>query len=444
LLADATKESKVPVIRSIKAREILDSRSNPTIEVEVTTDNGHTGLASVPSGASTGTHEAHELRDGDPDRYRGKGVRQAVDNVTGPIAAALAGLRVEQQGAIDQALIDLDGTPDKSRLGANAILGVSLACARAAAASAGVPLYRHLGVDQHTLPMPMFNILNGGRHAAGSTDFQEFMVVPVGMPTFAEALRAASEVFQALRDELADRGLATTQGDEGGFAPLLPSNEAAIEVVVRGIERAGFRPAEDVSVALDPAVSEIVEGGPDADGQYHYRLAREGRSLTSTQLIDLWADWLGRFPIVMIEDGLAEDDWDGWRQLTARLGKRVQILGDDIFVTNPERLARGLAEHSANAILIKLNQIGTLTEALDVARTAVQAGWGAMVSHRSGETEDTFIADFAVGAGIPQIKSGAPSRSERVSMYNRLLRIEEELGAEARLASWSGARAVGG
>jgi enolase len=371
-------------------------------------------------------------------------VRQAVDNVTGPIAAALAGLRVEQQGAIDQALIDLDGTPDKSRLGANAILGVSLACARAAAASAGVPLYRYLSVDQHTLPMPMFNILNGGRHAAGSTDFQEFMVVPVGMPTFAEALRAASEVFQALRDELADRGLATTQGDEGGFAPLLPSNEAAIEVVVRGIERAGFRPGEDVSVALDPAVSEIVEGEPDAEGQYHYRLAREGRSLTTTQLIDLWADWLGRFPIVMIEDGVAEDDWDGWRQLTARLGERVQILGDDIFVTNPHRLARGLAERSANAILIKLNQIGTLTETLDVARTAMQAGWGAMVSHRSGETEDTFIADFAVGAGIPQIKSGAPSRSERVAKYNRLLRIEEELGAEARLAGWSGARAVGG
>jgi enolase len=434
----------VTVIRSIRAREILDSRSNPTVEVEVTTDNGHTGLASVPSGASTGTHEAHELRDGDPDRYRGKGVRQAVDNVTGPIAAALAGLRVEQQGAIDQALIDLDGTPDKSRLGANAILGVSLACARAAAASAGAPLYRYLGVDQHTLPMPMFNILNGGRHAAGSTDFQEFMIVPVGMPTFAEALRAASEVFQALRDELAERGLATTQGDEGGFAPLLPSNEAAIEVVVRGIERAGFRPGEDVSVALDPAVSEIVEGGPDAEGQCHYRLAREGRSLTTTQLIDLWADWLGRFPIVMIEDGLAEDDWDGWRQLTARLGERVQVLGDDIFVTNPERLARGLAEHSANAILIKLNQIGTLTQTLDVARTAMQAGWGAMVSHRSGETEDTFIADFAVGAGIPQIKSGAPSRSERVAKYNRLLRIEEELGAEARLAGWSGARAVGG
>jgi len=285
------RSQNVPFIRSIGAREILDSRSNPTVEVEVTTDNGHTGLASVPSGASTGTHEAHELRDGDPDRYRGKGVRQAVDNVTGPIAGALAGLRVEQQGVIDQALIDLDGTPDKSRLGANAILGVSLACARAAAASAGVALYRYLGGDQHTLPMPMFNILNGGRHAAGSTDFQEFMVVPVGMPTFAEALRAASEVFQALRDELADRGLATTQGDEGGFAPLLPSNEAAIEVVVRGIERAGFRPGEDVSVALDPAVSEIVERGPSADGQYRYRLAREGRSLTTTQLIDLWADW---------------------------------------------------------------------------------------------------------------------------------------------------------
>jgi enolase len=422
----------VPAIQSVRAREILDSRSNPTVEVEVRTDDGFSGMASIPSGASTGTHEARELRDGDPARYRGKGVRQAVDNVARVIAPALIGQRVDEQPAIDQALIELDGTPDKSRLGANAILGVSLACARAAAAGAGLPLYRYLGPEQHTLPMPMFNILNGGRHAAGSTDFQEFMVVPVGMSTFAEALRAGSEVFVALRDALGERGLATTQGDEGGFAPHLGSNEAAIELVVHAIERAGYQPDEDVAVGLDPATSEIATIGED--GRYAYRLATEGRSLTSAELIELWAGWLDRYPIVMLEDGLAEDDWDAWRQLTARLGDRVQILGDDIFVTNPDRLARGLAEHTANAILIKLNQIGTLSETLGVVRTALEAGWGAMVSHRSGETEDTFIADLAVGAGIAQIKSGAPSRSERVAKYNRLLRIEEELGDQARLA----------
>ena len=431
----------MPMIRAIVAREILDSRANPTVEVQIETDDGHIGVASVPSGASTGTHEAHELRDGDPTRYRGKGVRQALENVRGVIAPALIGQRVEEQAAIDQTLIELDGTADKTRLGANAILGVSLACARAAATAAGLSLYRYLGPDRHTLPTPMFNILNGGRHAAGSTDFQEFMVVPVGRPTFAEALRAGSEVFQALRDELAERGLATTQGDEGGFAPSLGSNEAAIEVVVRAIERAGYRPGEDVALGLDPATSEIARIGPD--GRYAYRLATEGRSLTSEVLIDLWADWVARYPIVMLEDGLAEDDWDGWRQLTARIGERVQVLGDDIFVTNPDRLARGLAEHTANAILIKLNQIGTLTETLRVVRKALDAGWGAMVSHRSGETEDTFIADFAVGAGIRQIKSGAPSRSERVAKYNRLLRIEEELGADARLARMAGASSPG-
>jgi enolase len=423
----------MPAIRSIRAREILDSRSNPTIEVEVETDDGHIGLASVPSGASTGSHEARELRDGDPSRYRGKGVRKAVANVTDVIAPALAGQRVDDQAAIDRALIELDGTPDKSRLGANATLGVSLASARAAAVAAGAPLYRYLGAEAHVLPMPFFNILNGGRHAAGSTDFQEFMVAPVGMPTFAEALRAGSEVFGALRDELSERGLATTQGDEGGFAPNLGSNEAAIELVLRAIERAGYRPGEDVAVGLDPATSEIART-TSTTGAHEYRLATENRSLTSGELIDLWASWLDRYPIIMLEDGLAEDDWTGWRELTARLGGRVQVLGDDIFVTNAERLARGLSEKTANAILIKLNQIGTLTETLDVIGTARDAGWGMMVSHRSGETEDTFIADFTVGAGVAQLKSGAPSRSERVAKYNRLLRIEEELGATAQLA----------
>lgn len=421
-------------IRLLRAREILDSRSNPTVEVEVETADGAIGIAAVPSGASTGSHEARELRDGDPQRFRGKGVQKALANVRGEISTLLVGWQVEDQRGLDQALIELDGTQDKSRLGANALLGASLACAHAAAASQGLPLYRYLDPDAHVLPIPMFNILNGGRHAAGSTDFQEFMVAPIGAPTFAEALRAGSETFGALRDELSERGLATTQGDEGGFAPTLPSNEAAIELVVRAIERAGYRPGTDVAVALDPATSEIVDTDAGGDGGMTYRLAREGRVLSSDELIDLWADWVDRYPIVLIEDGLAEDDWSGWQRLTERLGSRIELVGDDIFVTNPHRLARGLEEHTANAILIKLNQIGTVTEALDVTRTAMAAGWRAMLSHRSGETEDVSIADIAVGAGIPQLKSGAPSRSERVAKYNRLLRIEEELAGRAELA----------
>ncbi len=431
------------VIDQIRAREILDSRGNPTIEVDVVLESGAQGRAAIPSGAPTGTHEAVELRDGDARRFSGKGVQCAVENVRGTIAPAVRGLPAEDQRGIDRRLLELDGTSNKARLGANAMLGVSLATARAAAASYGLPLYRYLGgIGARTLPLPMFNILNGGRHAADSTDFQEFMVAPLGMPTFAEALRVGSEVFQALRAELHERGFATGQGDEGGFAPSLPSNEAAIEMVVRGIERAGYRPGEDVAVGIDPAVSEILDSSvpPTADGELTYRLAKEGRSLTTSELIDFWADWVARYPIVMIEDGLAEDDWLGWPRLTERLGKRIQILGDDIFVTNPERLARGIAERSANAILIKLNQIGTLTETLEVIETARATGWGMMVSHRSGETEDTTIADFVVGAGVAQIKTGAPSRSERVAKYNQLLRIEEELGAGARFAGGRGLR----
>ena len=421
-------------IASVHAREILDSRGNPTIEVDVELEDGAVGRAAVPSGASTGSHEAIELRDGDKSRFSGKGVLRAVANVNDTIAPAVEGMDAADQVALDRAMIELDGTPNKARLGANAILGVSLAAAHAAAADADEPLYRYLGgLRSRTLPLPQFNILNGGRHAVDSCDFQEFMVAPIGAPTFAEALRYGSEVFQALRAELHDRGLATGQGDEGGFAPTLSSNEAAIETVVRAIERAGYRPGVDVAVFVDPATSELVESGEEG-GPYRYRLAKEGRTLDSGELIDLWEDWVRRYPILSIEDGLAEDDWVGWKELTQRLGSRVQLVGDDIFVTNPERLARGLREQSANAILIKLNQIGTLTETLEVVETAFDAGWGAVVSHRSGETEDTTIADFVVGAGIRQIKSGAPSRSERVAKYNRLLRIEEELGATARYA----------
>ena len=421
-------------IASVHAREILDSRGNPTIEVDVELEDGAVGRAAVPSGASTGSHEAIELRDGDKSRFSGKGVLRAVANVNDTIAPAVEGMDAADQVALDRAMIELDGTPNKARLGANAILGVSLAAAHAAAADADEPLYRYLGgMRSRTLPLPQFNILNGGRHAVDSCDFQEFMVAPIGAPTFAEALRYGSEVFQALRAELHDRGLATGQGDEGGFAPTLSSNEGAIETVVRAIERAGYRPGVDVAVFVDPATSELVESGEEG-GPYRYRLAKEGRTLDSGELIDLWEDWVRRYPILSIEDGLAEDDWVGWKELTQRLGSRVQLVGDDIFVTNPERLARGLREQSANAILIKLNQIGTLTETLEVVETAFDAGWGAVVSHRSGETEDTTIADFVVGAGIRQIKSGAPSRSERVAKYNRLLRIEEELGATARYA----------
>jgi enolase len=331
-------------------------------------------------------------------------------------------------------LLELDGTPNKARLGANAILGVSLACAHASAAAYGLPLYRYLGgAGARTLPVPMLNILNGGRHALDSTDFQEFMVMPIGFDTFAEALRAGAEVFHALRGELHDRGLATGQGDEGGFAPSLASNEEAIETVVRAVERAGYRPGEQVAIALDPATTELVgEGEPDADGELTYRLAKEGRSLRTSEMVDLWADWVARFPIVSIEDGLAEDDWHGWRMLTERVGDRCQLVGDDLFVTNPTRLRRGIEEGAANAVLIKLNQIGTLTETLEAVEMARGRGWGAVISHRSGETEDTTIADLAVATGTGQIKTGAPSRSERVAKYNRLLRIEAELGAAAR------------
>jgi len=417
----------------IDAQEILDSRGNPTVEVTVVLDDGAVGRAAVPSGASTGAHEAVELRDGDRSRYNGKGVRQAVSNIVETIAPAILGEDAADQGAIDALLIELDGTPNKSDLGANAVLGVSLACAHAASISYGLPLYRYLGgAGAWTLPVPMFNILNGGQHAADSTDFQEFMVMPVGLDSFAEALRAGAEIFHALKAELYDRGLATGQGDEGGFAPTLPSNQAAIETVLRAVERAGYEPGEQVAIALDPAMTELIDGEPDAEGQYTYRLAKEGRSLKTSEMVDFWADWVARYPIVSLEDGLAEDDWQGWKALTERLGGRCQLVGDDLFVTNPERLARGIAEGSANAILIKLNQIGTLSETLRTVDLARAHGWGAVISHRSGETEDTTIADLAVATNSGQIKTGAPSRSERVAKYNRLLRIDAELGDVAR------------
>jgi enolase len=422
-------------IELVDAYEILDTRGNPTLEAVVVLDSGAVGRAAVPSGASTGAHEAVELRDGEKSRYRGMGVRKAVLNVVETIAPALIDQDASEQAAIDQLLIDLDGTPNKANLGANAILGVSLACAHAVAAEYGLPLYRYLGgVRADTLPVPMFNILNGGKHALDSTDFQEFMVMPIGAPTFSEALRAGSEVFHALKALLHDAGFATGQGDEGGFAPSLSSNEAAIEFVLKAIEKAGYKPGEQVAIALDPAVSELVDldAPADSNGELTYRLAKEGRTLRTGELIDFWADWADRFPIVSLEDGLAEDDWAGWTALTARLGSRIQLVGDDLLVTNPERVARGIEEKAANAVLVKLNQIGTLTETLATIDLATRNGWGAVISHRSGETEDTTIADLAVATGVGQLKSGAPSRSERVAKFNRLLRIEAELGAAAR------------
>jgi enolase len=415
-------------IESVRGREILDSRGNPTLEVEVTLIDGSFGRTAVPSGASTGSHEALELRDGDAARYGGKGVTRAVEHVNGEIAAAVLSLSAFEQAALDQALIDLDGTKDKSRLGANAVLGVSLAVARAAAASLELPLYRYLGGPAaRTLPVPMFNILNGGKHAADSTDFQEFMVMPVGASSFAEALRMGAEVYHALKKVLQKRGLSTNVGDEGGFAPSLPSNEAAIEVVLAAIEAAGYRAGEQVALALDPAASEFYRDGK-------YVLAREDRELSGEEMAAFWETWCDKHPIVSIEDGMAEDDWSGWWQLTSSLGRRIQIVGDDLFVTNVERLAKGIREGAANSVLIKLNQIGTLTETLAAIEMAHRAGWTAVVSHRSGETEDTTIADLAVAAGTGQIKSGAPARGERVAKYNRLLRIEEELGSAARYA----------
>ncbi len=415
-------------ISSIHARQILDSRGNPTVEVEVVLDSGARGLAAVPSGASTGEFEAVELRDGG-EAWAGKGVARAVANVNGEIAKALDGAHAAEQGALDETMIELDGTPNKGRLGANAILGVSLAAAKAAAADSGQPLYRYVaelygGGEPKLLPVPMMNVLNGGAHADNSVDFQEFMIVPAGASTFSECLRVGTEVFHALKKSLAARGLSTAVGDEGGFAPDLESNEAALQVVLAGVEAAGYEPGTDVYIALDPATSELYEGGK-------YELEHEGRALDSEELAAYWEDACSRYPIVSIEDGMDEEDWAGWKHLTERIGERVQLVGDDLFVTNPVRLRRGIEEGVGNSILVKVNQIGTLTETLEAIRVAREAGYTAVISHRSGETEDTTIADLAVGTGAGQIKTGAPSRSDRVAKYNRLLRIEEELGQAA-------------
>ncbi len=415
-------------IAHVRGREMLDSRGNPTVEVDVTLESGVTGRAAVPSGASTGTLEAVELRDGDPRRYGGKGVLQAVSNVNEIIAPAVRGRDARDQAGLDRALIELDGTPNKGRLGANAILAVSLAAAKAAAAAAGQPLYRHLGRGEGTLlPVPLMNIVNGGKHAANNLDVQECMIVPAGAPTFREALRMGTEVFHALRAVLHERGLNTGVGDEGGFAPDLASNEEALGLIVRGIEKAGYRPGEDVFLAVDVAASEFHREG-------RYTMAGEGVTLDAAGMADLLDGWCRKYPIVSIEDGMAEDDWDGWALLTRTLGGRVQLVGDDLFVTNAEILARGIERGVANAVLVKVNQIGTLSETLRTMDTAARAGYAAIVSHRSGETEDTTIADLAVATNAGQIKTGAPSRTDRVAKYNQLLRIEEDLGAAARFA----------
>jgi enolase len=411
-------------IEKVHARQILDSRGNPTVEVELVLRSGAAGRAAVPSGASTGEFEATELRDGG-EAYGGKGVTRAVENVNGEIADAVRGLDATDQAAVDHRLIELDGTPNKSRLGANAILGVSLAAAHAAAAEEGLPLWRYLGGEAaHVLPVPMMNVLNGGAHADNSVDFQEFMVVPAGAPSFREALRMGTEVFHALKRTLHDRGLGTTVGDEGGFAPNLGSNEEALQMLVAGIEAAGYAPGDDVAIALDPATSEVFEDG-------RYVLEHEGRTLSADEMAGYWADLSDRYPIVSIEDGMDEEDWEGWRLLTERLGDRVQLVGDDLFVTNTARLRRGIERGVANSILIKVNQIGTLTETLEAIEMARSAGYTAVMSHRSGETEDVTIADLAVATGCGQIKTGAPSRSDRVAKYNQLLRIEEQLGEDA-------------
>jgi len=425
-------------ISAVHAREVLDSRGNPTVEVEVRLGGGAGGRAIVPSGASTGAHEAVELRDGDRARYGGKGVLRAVANVNGEIAAAVGGRDGLDQAGLDRALVDLDGSPNKGRLGANALLAVSLAVAHAAAAAEGKPLYRYLGgASAHVLPVPLVNIVNGGKHAMDSTDFQEFMIAPLGAPTFAEALRWAAETFHALGGLLHERGFATTVGDEGGYAPSLGTNEDAIGVVLEAIQRAGYVPGEQIAIALDPAATEVYSEG-------RYVLTREKRTLSSDELIAFWADWVDRYPIVSLEDGLAEDDWAGWTALTAQLGDRIQVMGDDLLVTNTGRLARAIQEKAANSILIKLNQIGTLTETRQAVEMAQAAGWRAIVSHRSGETEDTTIADLVVALGTGQIKTGSVSRGERIAKYNRLLRIEEELGDGASYAGRGAFAALAG
>ena len=412
-------------ISSIRAREILDSRGNPTLEVEVALASGGSGLAAVPSGASTGIHEAIELRDGDAKRYGGKGVLRAVDNVNKVIAPELVGIDALRQTEIDELMCRLDGTANKGNLGANAILGVSLAVAKAAADGLGLPLYRYIGgTSARTLPVPMLNILNGGKHAANSTDLQEFMIMPVAAPSFAECLRWGAEIYQSLKKVLAGKGLNTNVGDEGGFAPSLSSNVQAIELILEATERAGYKPGEDVWIALDPAASEIYE-----NGKYHLR--RENRVLSSDEMVGFYVEWLNKFPIISIEDGLAEDDWEGWAKLVEAVGDKVQIVGDDLLVTNVERVQKAIDTRAANALLCKVNQIGTLTEAVAAVEMAHRAGWSCIVSHRSGETEDTTIADIAVALNTGQIKTGAPCRSDRVAKYNRLLRIEEELGSAA-------------
>jgi len=416
-------------IDRILAREILDSRGNPTVEVEVTLEGGAEARAAVPSGASTGAHEALEMRDGYKARYGGKGVLQAVGNVNAKIAAKLRGMDAMDQAAVDRAMLDLDGTPNKSTLGANAILGVSLAVSRAAANAAGKPLFLHLGGDSaDLLPVPMFNILNGGVHANWQgTDLQEFMIAPVGAPNFREALRWGSEVYQSLKSILKGQNYFTGVGDEGGFAPALKTNAEAVELILKAIEKAGYKPGDQIALAIDPASSSFYE-----DGKYNLRT--EQRKISSAEMIAMYANWTAKYPIVVLEDGLAEDDWDGWKLLNQKLGGKIELVGDDLFVTNVERIARGISENAANAVLIKLNQIGTLTETIAAIEMARKAGWGAMVSHRSGETVDSFIADLTVAMATGHLKTGAPCRGERVEKYNQLMRIEEQLGSKAKYA----------
>lgn len=413
------------IIEDIRAREVLDSRGNPTVEVDVTLIDGVVGRAIVPSGASTGEHEALELRDGDKSRYGGKGVLKAVESVNTAIADALIGEDATDQKAIDEQMIALDGTPTKSKLGANAVLGVSLAVAHAAAESVGLPLYAYLGgVHAHMLPVPMMNIMNGGKHAVNSTDFQEFMIMPVGAETFREGLRWGVEIYQQLKKVIHDMGHSTSVGDEGGFAPSLGSNQAALDVIMKAIESAGYTPGEQIFIALDPATSELYKDGK-------YELAIEGRTLTGEEMVDFWDDWTRRYPIISLEDGLAENDWENWSKLVARIGDRVQIVGDDLLVTNVERVERAIREKAANSLLCKVNQIGSLTESMAASQLSQRHGWTVVTSHRSGETEDATIADLAVAMNSGQIKTGAPARSDRVAKYNQLLRIEEALGSAA-------------
>jgi enolase len=422
------------IIEEVVGREILDSRGNPTVEVEVTLMDGSWGRAAVPSGASTGVHEALELRDGDKGRYLGKGVIKAVDNVNNEIADLLLGWDATEQRAVDAAMIELDGTPNKSKMGANAILGTSLAVAKAAANAVGLPLYRYIGgVYAHVLPVPMMNILNGGAHTGWqSTDAQEFMVMPLGAPTFAEGLRWGAEIYHALKSVLKSHGYTTLVGDEGGYAPALKANSEAVEVILEAIEKAGYKAGEQVGIALDPAASEFYE-----EDSKTYNLRKEGRKLSSEKMVEFWKSWIDQYPIVSVEDGLAQDDWEGWKLMVAEMGDRIQIVGDDLLVTNPERVRRAIREKAANALLVKLNQIGSLTETIEAVETCQRAGWRAVTSHRSGETEDSTIADLAVALNMGQIKTGAPARSDRVAKYNQLLRIEIELGDAAQYAGWS-------